>query len=154
MKRLALAAIACIAFAAPAAAQQSGRSIAIDPAPAHVGPALPREAVVGEWITQFSNTGGGPIVGSGLLRITRDSSPDALDGVSPATGWDGVQTGEVAPGPNDTLIWTGRWASIWPEGATMGTFRIVFTDANSFTGTWSSDDGEVVGAAWNGRRLH
>lgn len=153
MKPLGLGAIAWLACAsAPGAAQQG--PIAIDPAPARAAPVLAREAVAGDWITQFANTGGGPIVGAGLLRITLDSNADALDGVSPAPGWDGVQTGEVAPGPNGSLIWSGRWASIWPEGATMGTFRFVFTDANSFTGTWSSDDGEIVEAAWNGRRLH
>lgn len=153
MKHFALAAVAWLAIAAPAAAQQDTRAIAIDPAPAAPAPALPAQAVVGEWITQFANEGGGPIVGAGRLRITLDSNPNALDGVSPAPGWDGVQTGEVEPGPNDTLIWAGRWASIWPEGATMGTFRLVFTDADTFTGTWSSDDGEIVEAAWNGVRL-
>lgn len=161
MKRIALAAFACFVFAAaPAMAQQAERlretrQILIDPAaPLEPAPALPREAVVGVWATQFANRSGGPIEGVGVLRITLDSSPDGLDGVSPAPGWDGVQTGEVTHGPNDTLIWTGRWASIWPEGATMGTFRLVFANADTFTGTWSSDDGEIVDAAWNGRRLH
>ena len=88
------------------------------------------------------------------MIIRLDDSPDSLDGVTPAPGWDGVQTGEVEPGPNGSLIWSGRWANIWPEGATMGTFRFVFTDAHSFTGTWSSDDGEIQGAAWNGARAH
>lgn len=153
MKRITLSAIAWLAIAASAAAQDM-RDIAIDPAPA--APAqvsLQREAVIGEWLTQFANESGGPIVGAGQLRITRDSGLDGLDGVSPAPGWDGVQTGEVEPGPNGSLIWSGRWASIWPEGATMGSFRLIFSDANTFTGVWSSDDGEVVDAAWNGMRL-
>jgi hypothetical protein len=36
----------------------------------------------------------------------------------------------------------------------MGTFRLEFSDANTFTGTWSTNDKQVRGAAWNGRRQH
>lgn len=135
MKRLALAAMAWLAIAAPAAA-------------------LERAALFGEWETQHSDGAGKPADGEGRLRIFADESSDGLDGYSPASGWDGVLNGRVAPGPNGSLIWSGRWASIWPEGATMGTFRFVFTDANTFTGTWSSDDGEIQGATWNGARAH
>lgn len=135
MKRIALAAVAWLAVAASAAA--------LEPAD-----------LVGAWDTQWANRAGEAPNGGGPLIIRLDDSPDALDGSTPASGWDGVQTGEVAQGPNGSLIWSGRWASIWPEGATMGTFRFVFTDAHSFTGTWSSDDGEIQGAAWNGARAH
>jgi hypothetical protein len=62
--------------------------------------------------------------------------------------------GEISEGEDGALVWSGRWASIWPEGATTGTFRLVFTDANTFNGTWSTDDGVVIDAAWNGQRAH
>ncbi|MCR6644383.1 MAG: hypothetical protein NVV62_07645 [Terricaulis sp.] len=133
MKRIALAAFAWIALALPAAA--------LEPAD-----------LIGTWTTQWGNGGGEAVSGGGPLIIRLDESPDALDGSTPAAGWDGVQTGEVEPGPNGSLIWSGRWASIWPEGATMGTFRSVFSDADTFTGVWSSDDGEIVNAPWNGAR--
>lgn len=114
--------------------------------------ALERSDLIGAWDTQWANAPGVPVDGGGPMRISADSSADALDGVTPAPGMDGVMTGEIEQIANGHLIWSGRWASVWPEGATMGTFRFVFTDANTFTGTWSTDDGEITGAAWNGQR--
>ena len=67
---------------------------------------------------------------------------------------DGVMNGEVASGENGALIWSGTWVSYWPEGATRGTFRLVFRDADTFAGTWSSDDGAVQDARWLGARGH
>ena len=114
--------------------------------------ALQREDVVGAWETRWANAQGEAPEGGGALILSRDTSEEGLDGLSPAPGWDGVMTGEVATRADGVLVWNGRWASIWPEGATMGTFQIVFTDANTFNGTWSSDDGEIVNAAWSGQR--
>ncbi len=133
MKRVAFAALAWLALVSPAAA-------------------LERGDLVGAWTTQWANQAREPVSGAGAMIIRPDESPDALDGVSPAPGWDGVFTGAVEPGPDGSLIWSGRWASIWPEGATMGTFRFVFTSANAFTGIWSTDDGAVQNAAYHGRR--
>ncbi|MBL8530927.1 MAG: hypothetical protein JNK94_04260 [Hyphomonadaceae bacterium] len=133
MKHIAFAALSWFAAAASAAALQ----------PADL---------VGAWETQWANAAGEAPSGGGPLIIRLDGSEGALDGLTPAPGWDGVQTGETAPGPNGALIWSGRWASIWPEGATMGAFRLVFTDADTFTGTWSTDDGSVTDATWNGAR--
>ena len=61
-------------------------------------------------------------------------------------------TGEAERQADGSVVWSGTWASVWPEGASQGTFRFVFTDADHFTGVWSSDDGEVVHARWNGQR--
>lgn len=115
--------------------------------------ALEPSALVGEWASEWANSAGEAPSGGGPLIIRADSSPDSLDGLTPAPGWDGVMNGEVGL-QGEAVIWSGRWASIWPEGATTGTFRLVFSDANSFTGAWSTDDGEVQNAAWNGRRAH
>jgi hypothetical protein len=108
--------------------------------------------LVGVWTTEWANSPTEPVGPGGPLTISRDSSEGSLDGHTPAAGFDGVMNGEVTPGPNGALIWEGRWASVWPEGATMGTFRLVFTDANTFTGTWATDDKQVRDAAWNGHR--
>jgi hypothetical protein len=62
--------------------------------------------------------------------------------------------GSVAPGEDGALIWSGAWVSYWPEGATRGTFRLVFSDEGHFTGTWSSEDGAVRDASWTGGRGH
>jgi len=113
--------------------------------------AFDRDDVIGEWVTEWANARGEAPTGGGPLIIRADSSPDGLDGVTPAAGWDGVMTGEVSE-ENGRVVWSGHWASIWPEGATMGTFRLVFSDADTFTGVWSTDDGDVRDAAWNGRR--
>ncbi|MDX2277245.1 MAG: hypothetical protein NW206_17505 [Hyphomonadaceae bacterium] len=113
--------------------------------------ALEPEDVLGEWITEWGNQGGEPVSGGAPMRVTLDS-PGALDGVWPSPGADGVIYGEAVARPDGTLVWEGDWASIWPEGVTRGAFRFVFTDADSFTGTWSTDDGEIVDAPWNGRR--
>jgi hypothetical protein len=64
---------------------------------------------------------------------------------------DGVLNGDVTAGENGALVWSGTWVSYWPEGATRGPFRMVFT-GDAFAGIWSTDDGEVQNAAWNGRR--
>ena len=114
--------------------------------------ALERGDLVGDWQTQWANAAGQAPEGGGPMRVTADSSEDSLDGVTPAPGWDGVMNGEVETSADGALVWSGHWASIWREGTTTGTFRFVFKDSNSFTGTWSSDDGVVAGAAWNGQR--
>lgn len=106
----------------------------------------------GEWETQWSNAANEPLSGGGPLLIRLDSGEAALDGVIPAAGMDGVMNGEITHDKSGALIWSGTWVSYWPEGATTGAFRLVFTDADSFTGTWSSDDGAVADAAWNGQR--
>jgi hypothetical protein len=118
------------------------------PAPAF---ALDRNDVVGEWETQWANASGEAPDGGGPMRISADSNEESLDGVTPAPGFDGVLNGEITQ-QDGALVWTGRWASVWPEGTTLGTFRMVFSDADHFTGTWSTDDGVVAGAAWNGWR--
>jgi hypothetical protein len=114
--------------------------------------ALERDDLIGAWETQWSNAPGEAPTGGGPMQVSADTSSDGLDGLTPASGWDGVMNGRVEPGADGALIWSGQWASIWPEGATMGTFRFVFTDADSFTGTWSTDDGEISRAVWNGQR--
>jgi hypothetical protein len=114
--------------------------------------ALEPSELIGEWDTQWANAAGEAPDGGGPMRVSADSNPDALDGVTPAPGWDGVMTGEVERREDGTLLWNGRWASIWAEGATTGTFRLLFSDANTFTGKWSTDDGDIDGAAWNGQR--
>ncbi len=114
--------------------------------------AMDRDDLVGEWQTQWANAAGEAPDGGGPMRLSADSAVEALDGVLPAPGFDGVMNGEVEEGANGSLIWSGKWASVWPEGATTGTFRFVFSDANSFTGVWSTDDGQIANAAWNGER--
>lgn len=114
--------------------------------------ALGRDDLIGEWVTQWSNAAGEAPSGGGPMRLSADASNDGLDGVTPAPGWDGVMTGRIESVESGALVWTGQWASIWPEGATMGTFRLVFSDPDTFTGTWSTNDGEVQDAAWIGRR--
>lgn len=114
--------------------------------------ALEPSDLIGEWSTQWANAPGQAPDGGGPMRVSADTSPDSLDGVTPAPGFDGVMNGEVTAGKDGVLVWSGRWANIWPEGATTGTFNLVFTDANTFTGTWSTDDGEINAAAWNGQR--
>jgi len=113
--------------------------------------ALEPSDLIGEWQTEWANAGGAAPDGGGPVRIAADSAPDSLDGVIPGAGWDGLMNGEVTE-ERGVLVWSGQWVSVWPEGLTRGTFRFVFTDANTFSGTWSSDDGEIVDAAWNGRR--
>lgn len=115
--------------------------------------ALERGDLIGEWQTQWANAAGVTPDGGGPMRVSADTGEDSLDGLTPASGFDGVMNGDVEQGPNGVLIWAGKWASIWPEGATTGTFRFVFTDADSFTGVWSTDDGAVANAAWNGHRV-
>lgn len=114
--------------------------------------ALDRDDLIGAWVTEWSNAADEAPSGGGLMRLSADTSRDGLDGVTPAPGWDGVMTGRVEAAENGALVWVGQWASIWPEGATMGTFRLVFSDADTFTGTWSSNDGEVQNGVWLGRR--
>ena len=133
MVRAIIAALAFVACAAPAFA-------------------LERNDLIGEWQTQWANAPGQTPDGGGPMRVTADTSADALDGMTPAPGMDGVMNGDVERDANGALIWSGRWASVWPEGATTGTFRFVFADANSFTGVWSTDDGEIINAVWNGQR--
>lgn len=136
MKSFALVMFAWFAIAAPAAA-------------------LERGDIVGTWESQWANRPGEPAsAGGDRLVIALDTSADGLDGFSGAPGMDGVMNGEIAEGPNGSLIWTGQWASVWRDTTERGTFRFVFTDAHSFTGTWSTADGEVQGAAWNGARAH
>ncbi|MET0182207.1 MAG: hypothetical protein ABW199_04905 [Caulobacterales bacterium] len=121
---------------------------------AQAASALEPADLVGAWNTQWANAPGEAVSGGGPMTISRDSSEDALDGVTPAPGMDGVMNGEVSKSADGKLVWSGRWASVWAEGATMGTFRFVFTNARSFTGVWSTDDGVINGAAWNGARAN
>lgn len=114
--------------------------------------ALERDDLIGEWQAEWANAPGQAPDGGGVMRLTADTSEDGLDGVTPAPGMDGVMNGEVERDASGALVWSGRWASVWPEGATTGTFRFVFTNADTFTGAWSTDDGEITGAAWNGHR--
>ncbi|GAM96679.1 hypothetical protein U91I_00299 [alpha proteobacterium U9-1i] len=107
---------------------------------------------MGAWVTETANQGGEAASGATPMQISLDS-PDALDGVSPSPGPDATIYGEAVRQADGTLLWSGTWANVWPEGVTRGTFRFVFADANSFTGTWSSDDGEIKNAPWNGRRV-
>jgi|CXWL01.1.fsa_nt_gi hypothetical protein len=107
--------------------------------------------VVGGWVTEWANQGGEAVSGGAPMRISLES-PDALDGAWPTPGADGVIFGEAETRADGALVWRGQWAHVWPEGVTRGTFHFVFTDANTFTGTWSTSDGEIVDAAWNGRR--
>lgn len=116
------------------------------------GFALEPGDVVGEWQTEWANQGGEDVSGGAPMRITLDSA-EALDGVYPSPGPDGVIYGEATERADGVLVWEGTWSTDWPEGATRGTFRFVFTDVDTFAGTWSSDDGEVMNAAWNGRRV-
>lgn len=115
--------------------------------------ALDRSDLIGEWRTQWANEAGQAPTGGGPMLVRADTSEDSLDGTTPAPGFDGVMNGEVERGAGGALVWSGRWASIWPEGATTGSFRFVFTDADTFTGVWSTDDGAVSGAAWTGERV-
>ena len=116
--------------------------------------ALEPADVVGVWDTQWADATDAPLGDGGPMLVSLDSSPELLDGMTPAPGMDGVMNGEATRQADGTLVWDGRWASVWPEGATMGTFRIVFTDADHFTGAWSTDDKQVRGAAWAGTRAH
>lgn len=113
--------------------------------------ALEPTELAGAWMSEWSNSSREAISGGGPLEIAFESE-EALDGRQPSAGLDGLMHGAVAAGENGGLIWSGQWVTMWPEGATRGTFRLVFNDADSFTGVWSSDDGVVQGAAWNGRR--
>ena len=116
--------------------------------------ALEPADLVGAWDSEWANAAGEPVTGGGPLRISLDSSPDSLDGVTPAPGMDGMMNGETLVQPDGSLVWSGRWASVWPEGTTTGTFRFVFSSADTFAGTWSTDDKQVQGAAWVGSRAH
>lgn len=107
--------------------------------------------LVGVWTTQWANAAGQAPDSGGPVRISADSNQDSLDGLIPGPGWDGVMTGEVKQ-EDGALVWSGAWVSIWPEGLTRGSFRFVFTSANTFTGVWSTDDGAVREAVWNGQR--
>lgn len=120
---------------------------------AMASPALAAEPadLVGVWTTEWSNAADEPISGGGPLQIALDTGGESLDGLLPGPGMDGVLNGDITTGEDGTLIWTGTWVTFWPEGATRGPFRMVFT-GDSFTGTWSTDDGTVQNAAWNGRR--
>lgn len=113
--------------------------------------ALEPSDLVGVWTTEWSNAANEPLTGGGALQITLDTGGESLDGLLPGPGMDGVLNGDVSTGDDGALIWTGTWVSYWPEGATRGPFRMVFT-GDSFTGTWSTDDGTVQDAAWNGHR--
>ncbi|MGE0597437.1 MAG: hypothetical protein AB7P07_13820 [Hyphomonadaceae bacterium] len=113
--------------------------------------ALEPAELAGRWETEWSNGADQPISGGAPMTITLENE-DTLDGLWPSPGADGVINGQVTE-EGDVLVWSGPWVSVWPEGVTRGTFRFVFADANNFTGVWSSDDGEVAGAAWNGRRI-
>jgi hypothetical protein len=128
------------AFAFSAALLLSGQAFALEPGD-----------LVGVWTTEWSNAANEPITGGGALQIALDTGGESLDGLLPGPGMDGVLNGDVTVGENGALVWTGTWVSYWPEGATRGPFRMVFTD-DAFTGTWSTDDGTVQDAAWNGRR--
>jgi hypothetical protein len=114
--------------------------------------ALEPSELVGVWTTEWSNAADEAISGGGPMRVAIDSSEESLDGLIPGPGMDGVMNGEITAGENGAVVWSGVWVSYWPEGATRGTYRFVFTSADVFTGTWSTDDKEVQNAAWNGRR--
>lgn len=131
MRRLILA-LALAAMAAPAMALEPGD-------------------LAGDWTTEWADAPDQALSGGGPLEILRGESPDALDGHTPAPGLDGVMNGEVVE-KDGALVWSGVWASVGRDWLTRGTFRFVFTDSDHFTGTWSTDDGEVTGAAWVGRR--
>lgn len=130
--RAGLAAFALMAAAAPAAA-------------------LTPTDLAGGWTTEWSNAPGQAVDGGGPLTIAAENE-DTLDGHQPVAGQDGVMNGQVSTDAHGALVWSGQWVSIWPEDVTRGTFRFVFTDADTFTGVWSTDDGEVRNAVWNGRR--
>jgi hypothetical protein len=108
--------------------------------------------LVGVWATEWSNAANEAPGPGGPMRIALDSDNGTLDGMTPAAGLDGVMNGEVSEGENGALIWSGVWVSNWPEDTVRGTFRLVFGDADSFTGTWSTNDKQVQNAVWNGRR--
>lgn len=114
--------------------------------------ALERDDLIGDWNTQWASAAGQEPWDGGLVRISADNMPEGLDGLLPSPGWDGLMSGDVSE-ENGAVVWSGRWASVWSEGATMGTFRLVFTSPESFTGVWSSDDAAVVDAAWIGQRV-
>ncbi|HYD74055.1 MAG TPA: hypothetical protein VEF55_13030 [Candidatus Binatia bacterium] len=124
-------------------------AFAVCTSPVH---ALEPSELIGDWDTWWANAPGQEPDGGGPMRISADTHAQALDGVLPAPGFDGVMNGEVEQREDGALVWNGRWASIWAEGTTTGTFSLIFTDAHTFTGKWSTDDGEVDGAAWNGQR--
>ena len=115
--------------------------------------ALEPSDVLGRWETQWSNQANEAVSGGAPMNISLDS-PEALDGTWPAPGADGVIYGEVIVQPDGALVWSGTWAHLWPESVSRGTFRFVFTDANSFSGTWSTADGAVKNAVWNGQRAN
>jgi hypothetical protein len=129
------------AFAISAALVFGGQAFAIEPSD-----------LAGVWTTEWSNAADEAPSGGGPMLVSLDSDDDTLDGMTPAAGLDGVMNGEVSEGPDGALIWSGVWVSNWPEDTVRGTFRLVFTDTNTFTGAWSTDDKQVQGAAWNGHR--
>lgn len=133
MKRWAFAVLAWVACAAPALA-------------------LERGDLIGAWDSQWADAANEPISGGGPLTIRLDDSADALDGVTAAPGFDGVMNGEIETRADGSVIWSGRWASVWRDTVERGTFRFVFTSADAFAGTWSTDDGRIQNAAWNGGR--
>jgi hypothetical protein len=108
--------------------------------------------IVGVWTTEWSNAASEAPSGGGPMLVSLDSANGTLDGMTPAAGLDGVMNGDVSEGENGALIWSGVWVSNWPEDSVRGTFRIVFTGADSFTGTWSTNDKQIQDAVWNGRR--
>jgi hypothetical protein len=129
------------AFAIGAALLLSGQAHALEPGD-----------LAGVWTTEWSNAPTETPSGGGPMLISLDSDNGTLDGMTPAAGLDGVMNGEVNAGENGALIWSGVWVSNWPEDSVRGTFRLVFTGADSFTGTWSTNDKQVQNAVWNGRR--
>ena len=129
------------AFTISATLLFSGQAHAIEPG-----------ELAGVWITEWSNAANEAPGPGGPMRISLDADNGTLDGMTPAAGLDGVMNGETTDGENGALIWSGVWVSNWPEDSVRGAFRLVFTDANTFTGTWSTNDKQVQGAAWNGRR--
>lgn len=128
------------AFAISAALLFAGQAQALEPSD-----------LVGVWTTEWSNAANEPLTGGGPLQIALDTGGESLDGLLPGTGMDGILNGDVTAGEDGALIWTGTWVTHWPEGDTRGPFRMVFT-GDAFIGTWSTGDGSVKNAAWNGRR--
>lgn len=116
--------------------------------------ALELSHVTGEWETEWANAADEPLSGYGPIFVRLDTGADSLDGLNPGPGMDGVMNGEVTAGEDGALVWSGTWVSYWPEGATRGSFRLVFEDADHFEGTWSSEDGVVQNARWHGVRGH